>query len=64
MVLSKLGIYPNADPNSMLLGLTGVHRLIVLDVPFEKAMCAMFAYYLIRGDLFVTADFVIPDNKP
>jgi len=35
-----------------------------LDVPFEKAMCAMFAYYLIRGDLFVTSDFVIPDDEP
>eukprot|EP00957_Ditylum_brightwellii_P091870 6995199-Ditylum_brightwellii.AAC.1 len=21
-----------------------------LDIPFDKAMCAMFAYYLIRGD--------------
>jgi len=35
-----------------------------LDIPFEKAMCAMFAYYLIRGDLFVTPDFVIPDDEP
>lgn len=35
-----------------------------IDVPFEKAMCAMFAYYLIRGDLFVYDDFVMPDGKP
>jgi len=35
-----------------------------LDVPFEKAMCAMFAYYLIRGDLFVTSDFIVPDDEP
>ena len=35
-----------------------------IDVPFEKAMCAMFAYYLIRGDLFVYDDFVMPEGKP
>lgn len=35
-----------------------------LDVPFEKAMCAMFAYFLIRGDLFVYEDFVIPYDEP
>jgi hypothetical protein len=35
-----------------------------IDVPFEKAMCAMFAYFLIRGDLFVYEDFVIPHDEP
>lgn len=35
-----------------------------IDVPFEKAMCAMFAYFLIRGDLFVYEDFVMPGEKP
>ncbi|GAX24105.1 hypothetical protein FisN_9Hh357 [Fistulifera solaris] len=35
-----------------------------LDVPFEKAMCAMYAYYMIRGDLFVYEDFVMPDEDP
>ena len=35
-----------------------------LDVPFEKAMCAMFAYFLIRGDLFVYENFIIPHDEP
>eukprot|EP00977_Amphora_coffeiformis_P005031 scaffold1064_cov85-Amphora_coffeaeformis.AAC.20 len=35
-----------------------------VDVPFEKAMCAMYAYYMIRGDLFVYEDFVMPDEDP
>jgi len=35
-----------------------------LDVPFEKSMCAMFAYFLVRGDLFVYEDFVMPGDKP
>jgi len=35
-----------------------------LDVPFEKAMCAMLAYYQIRGDLMVYEDFTIPDEVP
>ena len=35
-----------------------------LDVPFEKAMCAMYAYYLVRGDMFVYEDFVMPDEDP
>lgn len=35
-----------------------------MDVPFEKAMCAMYAYYMIRGDLFVYEDFVMPDEDP
>lgn len=35
-----------------------------IDVPFEKAMCAMYAYYLIRGDMFVYEDFVMPDEDP
>ncbi len=35
-----------------------------IDVPFEKAMCAMFAYFLVRGDLFVHENFVMPGEKP
>ena len=35
-----------------------------LDIPFEKSMCAMFAYYQIRGDMMVDADFYIPDEVP
>ena len=35
-----------------------------IDVPFEKAMCAMFAYYLVRGDMFVTENFIMPDEDP
>uniref|UniRef100_A0A7S4SEJ8 Helicase-associated domain-containing protein n=1 Tax=Ditylum brightwellii TaxID=49249 RepID=A0A7S4SEJ8_9STRA len=35
-----------------------------LDIPFDKAMCAMFAYYLIRGDMFVYEDFVMLDEDP
>ena len=35
-----------------------------IDVPFEKAMCAMYGYYLVRGDLFVPPDFVMPDEDP
>jgi hypothetical protein len=35
-----------------------------IDVPFEKAMCAMYAYYLVRGDMFVQTDFVMPDVDP
>jgi hypothetical protein len=35
-----------------------------MDIPFEKAMCAMYAYYLVRGDMFVVADFVMPDEDP
>mmetsp|Transcript_1334 Transcript_1334/g.2413 ORF Transcript_1334/g.2413 Transcript_1334/m.2413 type:complete len:1006 (-) Transcript_1334:39-3056(-) len=35
-----------------------------LDIPFEKTMCALFAYFLVRGDLFVYEDFVMPEGKP
>ncbi|KAG7346951.1 helicase domain protein [Nitzschia inconspicua] len=35
-----------------------------IDVPFEKAMCAMYAYYMIRGDMFVPPDFVMLDEDP
>ena len=35
-----------------------------IDVPFEKAMCAMYAYYLVRGDMFVYEDFVMPNEDP
>jgi Helicase associated domain len=35
-----------------------------IDIPFEKAVCAMYAYYLVRGDLFVMEDFIMPDEDP
>ena len=35
-----------------------------IDIPFEKAVCAMYAYYLVRGDLFVAEDFIMPDEDP
>jgi len=35
-----------------------------LDVPFEKAMCAMYAFYQVRGDMFVPADYVMPNEDP
>ena len=35
-----------------------------LDVPFEKAMCAMYAFYMVRGDMFVPPDYVMPDQDP
>jgi hypothetical protein len=35
-----------------------------IDVPFEKAMCAMYVYYLVRGDMFVPPDFIMPDENP
>jgi hypothetical protein len=35
-----------------------------IDIPFEKAMCAMYAYYLVRGDMFVPASFLMPDEDP
>jgi hypothetical protein len=35
-----------------------------LDVPFEKAVCAMQAYYIVRGDMFVPFDFIMPDEDP
>ena len=35
-----------------------------IDIPFEKAVCAMYAYYLVRGDLFVSEDFIMPDEDP
>lgn len=35
-----------------------------LDIPFEKAMCAFYGYYMVRGDLFVWDDFVMPNEDP
>jgi hypothetical protein len=35
-----------------------------IDVPFEKAMCSMYAYYLVRGDMFVPPDFKMLDEEP
>eukprot|EP00591_Stephanopyxis_turris_P001962 CAMPEP_0195524990 /NCGR_PEP_ID=MMETSP0794_2-20130614/25162_1 /TAXON_ID=515487 /ORGANISM="Stephanopyxis turris, Strain CCMP 815" /LENGTH=947 /DNA_ID=CAMNT_0040655341 /DNA_START=72 /DNA_END=2915 /DNA_ORIENTATION=+ len=37
---------------------------LFIDIPFEKVMCALFAYYQIRGDLFVYEDFVLPGEDP
>lgn len=35
-----------------------------IDVPFEKAVCAMYAYFLVRGDMFVQENFIMPDEDP
>lgn len=35
-----------------------------IDVPFEKVMCALYAFYMIRGDTNVMADFIMPDEHP
>ncbi|MGK3756903.1 MAG: hypothetical protein ACI8RD_009217, partial [Bacillariaceae sp.] len=35
-----------------------------LEVPFEKAMCAMYAFYMVRGDMFVPPEYVMPDEDP
>jgi len=35
-----------------------------IDVPFEKVMCALYGYFMIRGDTFVKPDFVMPDEQP
>jgi hypothetical protein len=37
---------------------------LFLDIPFEKTMCALFAYFQIRGDLFVYDDFIMPVEEP
>lgn len=35
-----------------------------IDVPFEKVMCALYGYYMIRGDTFVKPEFIIPEEHP
>mmetsp|Transcript_9654 Transcript_9654/g.14887 ORF Transcript_9654/g.14887 Transcript_9654/m.14887 type:complete len:984 (-) Transcript_9654:55-3006(-) len=35
-----------------------------LEVPFEKAFCSFYAYYMIRGDMLVPEDFIMPDEDP
>ena len=35
-----------------------------IDVPFDKCMCALYAYYMIRGDTAVVKDFVMPGEQP
>ena len=35
-----------------------------IDVPFEKVMCALYGYFMIRGDTFVPTDFIMPDEQP
>jgi len=35
-----------------------------VDVPFEKVMCALYAYFMIRGNTLVPPDFTMPDEKP
>jgi len=35
-----------------------------LDIPFEKVMCALYGYFMIRGDTFVPLDFIMPDEQP
>ena len=35
-----------------------------IDVPFDKVMCALYAYFMIRGDTSVVKDFVMPGEMP
>jgi hypothetical protein len=35
-----------------------------IDVPFDKVMCALYAYFMIRGDTNVVRDFVMPGEQP
>lgn len=35
-----------------------------IDVPFDKCMCALYAYYMIRGDTAVVKEFVMPGEQP
>lgn len=35
-----------------------------IDVPFEKVMCALYGYFMIRGDTFVPPEFIMPDEQP
>lgn len=37
---------------------------LFIDVPFEKTMCALLAYFQIRGDTMVYEDYVVPDEVP
>eukprot|EP00978_Attheya_sp_CCMP212_P041577 scaffold240247_cov62-Attheya_sp.AAC.1 len=55
-----------ADRKAQLdaIGFDWGNELSWLEIPFEKAMCAMYSYYLIRGDMFVYEDFVMPSDEP
>jgi len=35
-----------------------------IDVPFEKVMCALYGYFMIRGNTLVNHDFVMPGDDP
>lgn len=35
-----------------------------IDVPFDKCMCALYAYYMIRGDTAILKEFVMPGEQP
>ena len=35
-----------------------------IDVPFEKVLCMLYAFFMIRGNTAVTHDFVMPDEEP
>jgi len=35
-----------------------------LEIPFDKTLCALYAYHSIRGDLFVERDFLVPADDP
>lgn len=35
-----------------------------IDVPFDKVMCALYAYFMIRGDACVYLEFVMPEEQP
>ena len=49
-----------------VIGFDWVNPRKFINVPFEKAMCAMFVYFLIRVDLFLYKDYVMmmPGEKP
>ena len=35
-----------------------------IDVPFEKVMCALYAYFMIRRDTFVRPNYIIQEENP
>ena len=60
----EVGHIPERRAQLDAIGFDWGNKKQFLDVAFEKAMCAMFAYFLVRGDLFVYEDFVMPDDNP
>jgi len=35
-----------------------------IDIPFEKVMCALYGYFMIRGDTFVKPNYLMPEEHP